>query len=99
MGAAYDSQERDLAPRCHPGTRSEILEKVDAWANAGAEGTGILWLHGPAGAGKLAIAQTVAEKYAMAKPSRGNLLFCSNCCPPQLYQISLSDDCYANRAV
>jgi len=64
MGATYDSQERDPAPRCHPGTRKEILEQVDEWVNTGADGTNILWLHGPAGAGKSAIAQTVAEKYA-----------------------------------
>jgi len=64
MGAAYNSQERHPAPRCHPGTWSEVLEKIDAWANAGVGGTSILWLHGPAGAGKSAIAQTVAETYA-----------------------------------
>jgi len=61
MGAAYDSQERDPAPRCHPGTRREVLEQIDEWVNAGGDGTSILWLHGPAGAGKSAIAQTVAE--------------------------------------
>ena len=64
MGAAYNSQERDPAPRCHPETRKEILEKINAWVTAGAEGTSILWLHGPAGAGKSAIAQTVAETCA-----------------------------------
>jgi len=64
MGATYDSQERDPAPRCHPGTRREILEQIEEWVNAGADGTSILWLHGPAGAGKSAIAQTVAETYA-----------------------------------
>ena len=64
MGAAYDSQERDPAPLCHPGTRKEILGQIDEWVNAGADGTNILWLHGPAGAGKSAIAQTVAETCA-----------------------------------
>jgi len=64
MGAAYDSQERYPAPRCLPGTRREVLEKIETWARAGSEGTSILWLHGPAGAGKSAIAQTVAETCA-----------------------------------
>ena len=64
IGAVYNSQERHPAPRCHPGTRREVLEKIDAWVDAGAESKDILWLHGPAGAGKSAIAQTVAETYA-----------------------------------
>ena len=34
---------------------------IDTWAKAGSGGKSILWLHGPAGAGKSAIAQTVAE--------------------------------------
>ena len=51
MGAAYNSQERHPPPRCHPGTRREILEGIDTWVNDGAEGSSILWLHGPAGAG------------------------------------------------
>ena len=64
MGATYNSQERHPAPRCHPETRKKVLEKVDAWVNAGTKRTSILWLHDPAGAGKSAIAQTVAETHA-----------------------------------
>jgi len=64
MGAAYDSQERYPAPRCLPGTRREVLEQIETWVKAGSDGTSILWLHGPAGAGKSAIAQTVAETCA-----------------------------------
>ena len=64
MGAAYDSQERHPAPRCLLGTRREVLRKIERWAKAGSEGKSILWLHGPAGAGKSAIAQTVAETRA-----------------------------------
>ena len=63
MGAAYNSQERSPALQCLPGTRKEVLEKISAWAN-GAQGRPICWLFGPAGAGKSAIAQTVAETYA-----------------------------------
>ena len=64
MDATYDSQERHPAPRCLPGTRKEVLEKIETWAKAGSEGKRILWLHGPAGARKSAIAQTVAETCA-----------------------------------
>ena len=64
MSGAYDSQERYPAPRCLPGTRKAVLEKIETWVKAGSEGTSILWLHGPAGAGKSAIAQTVAEMCA-----------------------------------
>ena len=64
MSAAYDSRERDPAPRCLPGTRMAVLEKIETWAKAGSKGKSILWVHGPAGAGKSAIAQTVAETYA-----------------------------------
>ena len=64
MGAAYDSQERYPAPRCLPGTRGVVLEEIEKWVKAGSMGTSILWLHGPAGAGKSAIAQTVAETCA-----------------------------------
>ena len=41
-----------------------VLRAVEEWVQQGAEGTSVLWLHGPAGAGKSAIAQTVAETWA-----------------------------------
>ena len=75
MGAAYDSGERHPAPRCLPGTRSTILEKIETWAEAGSEGKSILWLHGPAGAGKSAIAQTVAETCAKRKELAASFFF------------------------
>ena len=40
------------------------MEKIDDWVKAGAAGRRVLWLRGPAGAGKSAIAQTVAETCA-----------------------------------
>lgn len=63
-GAAFDSQERSPAPRCHPGTRAAILEGIEGWIEAGTAGKALLWLHAPAGAGKSAIAQTTAETCA-----------------------------------
>ena len=64
MGAAYNSQERSPPPRCLPGTRKKNLKDIDRWLNGDAAGIPVLWLHGPAGAGKSAIAQTVAETCA-----------------------------------
>jgi len=63
-GAAYNSQERFPPSRCHLGTRTEILSEIEGWVGAGRGATKLLWLHGPAGAGKSAIAQTVAETCA-----------------------------------
>jgi len=77
MGASYISQERDPPPRCLPGTRSEVLEKIDTWVKAGVESTRILWLQGPAGAGKSAIAQTVAET-CRTQSARSFVLFRSS---------------------
>jgi len=64
MDAAYNSQERSPAPRSLPGTRKEVLEQIDVWANAGEAGESVLWLRGPPGVGKSTIAQTVAETCA-----------------------------------
>ena len=61
-GAAYDAAERRPHPRCHPGTRITTLTAIDDWVDTGV--TRVCWLHGPAGSGKSAIAQTVCEKYA-----------------------------------
>ena len=61
MGAAYNSKESNPPPRHLPGTRTEVLEEIETWIEAGSEGKNILWLHAPAGVGKFTIAQTVAE--------------------------------------
>ncbi|KAJ7348134.1 hypothetical protein DFH08DRAFT_157608 [Mycena albidolilacea] len=60
MGATHDSGERFAEPACHPGTRIAVLEQLSAWANDQRPESSILWLHGPAGMGKSAIAQMFA---------------------------------------
>jgi len=74
MGAAYNSQERNPPPLCLPGTREEVLKKIHAWVEA-VSGKRVLWLHGPAGAGKSAIAQTVAEACAGRKQLAASFFF------------------------
>ncbi|KAF5312189.1 hypothetical protein D9619_002448 [Psilocybe cf. subviscida] len=49
--------------RCYPGTRKEIIGKMERWMDDKSFRTSrMMWLSGPAGAGKSAIFQTVAER-------------------------------------
>ncbi|KAJ3534857.1 hypothetical protein NMY22_g6736 [Coprinellus aureogranulatus] len=63
-GAAHSSAERCDAPKCHPDTRRAVQEEIVGWITYG-DGDALpkrmMWLSGPAGAGKTAIAGSVAE--------------------------------------
>ncbi|KAF8347620.1 hypothetical protein F5887DRAFT_1281239 [Amanita rubescens] len=61
-GALHDSMARFPPPRCHPQTREKVLEVIMDWANDPRARQRIIWLSGPAGAGKSAIAQTIAGR-------------------------------------
>lgn len=64
VGAAFNSDERCDAPQCHPDTRVAVQQEILSWIRHGDEDKQprkIMWLTGPAGAGKSAIAGTVAE--------------------------------------
>jgi len=58
-GAAFDSADRFLPPKCLSGTPKELLNEIQRWIDL--DQTKICLLHGPAGAGKSAIAQTLSE--------------------------------------
>ena len=58
---AIRSDERYDPPKCHPHTRRAVLKKIRDWVEDADKVTLFLWLYGPAGAGKSAIAQTIAE--------------------------------------
>ncbi|KDR73108.1 hypothetical protein GALMADRAFT_72935, partial [Galerina marginata CBS 339.88] len=60
--AFHNSGERFDPPKCYPDTRTAILTEIMDWI-IGKIGWKryIMWLYGPAGAGKSAIAQTIAE--------------------------------------
>ncbi|TEB24120.1 hypothetical protein FA13DRAFT_1818111 [Coprinellus micaceus] len=63
-GAVHDSSERCDAPACHEETRVAIRDDIVGWIRHGDENgepKKIMWLSGPAGAGKTAIAGSVAE--------------------------------------
>jgi hypothetical protein len=59
--ALHNSGEVSDQPKCHPGTRVAILDHLIAWAAAFTYAYPIIWLHGPAGAGKSAIQRTIAQ--------------------------------------
>ncbi|KAF9472765.1 hypothetical protein BDN70DRAFT_886608, partial [Pholiota conissans] len=62
MGAMHDSSTRFDPPKCHPNTRVAVLEYLMGWIFGRNDPEAlILWLYGPAGAGKSAILQTIAE--------------------------------------
>ncbi|KAF8873733.1 hypothetical protein BD779DRAFT_283447 [Infundibulicybe gibba] len=57
--ALHDSSARRPLSRCYPGTREAALRTISHWVRDSAPHC--LWLHGPAGTGKTAIAQTFSE--------------------------------------
>ncbi|KAM6499472.1 hypothetical protein JOM56_004980, partial [Amanita muscaria] len=63
FAALHNSAEQDPYRRCHPGTRKNVLRRVRYWIDNPNLTDRIFWLYGPAGAGKSAIAQTIAHGY------------------------------------
>ncbi|TEB23117.1 hypothetical protein FA13DRAFT_1582030, partial [Coprinellus micaceus] len=60
----HDSKERCDAPKCCKDTRIAVCQDIASWMRHGDEGDTtqrIMWLSGPAGAGKTAIAGSMAE--------------------------------------
>ncbi|KAF8137739.1 hypothetical protein K438DRAFT_735392 [Mycena galopus ATCC 62051] len=75
LAAIYDSAESFPQPKCHPETRTEMLEDLREWALEPDPESTILWLHGPAGAGKSAIMQTLACELQNAGRLGGSFFF------------------------
>ncbi|KAJ7902288.1 hypothetical protein B0H13DRAFT_2275020 [Mycena leptocephala] len=90
LEAMHNSADSYPQPRCHPETRSEMLDKLWNWAiksewsekkswwsltETTMKGLPVLWLHGPAGAGKSAIMRTFAERLAKDKQLGGSFFF------------------------
>ncbi|KAM6499242.1 hypothetical protein JOM56_004750, partial [Amanita muscaria] len=63
FAALHNSAEQDHSRRCHPGTRENVLRQLRHWIDNTNLSDRIFWLRGPAGAGKSAIAQTIAHAY------------------------------------
>ncbi len=58
-----DSADRFDPPWCAQSTRLAIVQQITDWANDDNMSSSIFWLHGGAGAGKSALAQTLAETF------------------------------------
>ncbi len=65
LQAIHNSEHRHDPPKCHPNTRIAIRDTLMDWVVDTADANArIMWFYGPAGAGKSAIAQTLAETVA-----------------------------------
>ncbi|KJA18123.1 hypothetical protein HYPSUDRAFT_968106 [Hypholoma sublateritium FD-334 SS-4] len=60
-GAFHDSADRRDPPKCHPHTREAVQRDIMKWAQDPSNLRLLMWIYGPAGAGKSAIMQTFAE--------------------------------------
>ncbi|KAF9472496.1 hypothetical protein BDN70DRAFT_779137, partial [Pholiota conissans] len=62
QGAFHDAAERGDPPKCRPHTREAILAEITEWIKDPEERRRfVIWLYGPAGSGKTAICQSIAE--------------------------------------
>ncbi|KAJ7717469.1 hypothetical protein B0H16DRAFT_1740576 [Mycena metata] len=80
--AFHDSGERYPQPQCHPDTRTSLLEDLMEWARSSVSGHStlletqpILWLYGPAGSGKSAVAQSLCQRLAEEGRLGGSFFF------------------------
>ncbi|KAJ6505665.1 hypothetical protein C8R47DRAFT_967594, partial [Mycena vitilis] len=71
--AFYNSEQRFPPPQCHSGTRKAVRRKISSWAKA--QTPRIMWLYGPAGCGKSAVAQTMAEDWVEAEELGASFFF------------------------
>ncbi|KAF7372997.1 putative nwd2 protein [Mycena sanguinolenta] len=73
--AVHDSAESYPQPRCHPETRAKMLKYLHHWALDKNIQHNILWLYGPAGAGKSAIMQILARQIVDSGRLGGSFFF------------------------
>ncbi|RXW19293.1 hypothetical protein EST38_g6569 [Candolleomyces aberdarensis] len=58
----HDSEERYPPPLCHEGTREVVISQIEGWHGFEIPPEKkIMWVHGPAGYGKTAVAGTVSK--------------------------------------
>ncbi|KAF5348783.1 hypothetical protein D9756_009844 [Leucocoprinus leucothites] len=85
--AFHDSGARYPPPKCHLGTRNDYIELITNWALGMSDRKEpILWMHGPFGIGKSAVAQSCAEALEPLNKLAATLFFSrsnSDCDDPQ----------------
>ncbi|KAJ3573090.1 hypothetical protein NP233_g2650 [Leucocoprinus birnbaumii] len=65
--ATYDSYVLESKASCLEGTRTRLIEDITTWTtglSSQSQPKRLLWMHGPAGVGKSAVAKSCAEKTA-----------------------------------
>ena len=72
LGAIHDSAERHPPPNCHPDTRKAVRQIILDWIHNESSASSVFWLYGPAGAGKTAILQAIAEYLCSSSGSGQN---------------------------
>ncbi|KAF9043073.1 hypothetical protein BJ165DRAFT_1482609, partial [Panaeolus papilionaceus] len=82
-GAAHNSKDRYDPPKCHPNTRAGLLNMMRNWAQKGRPR--IMWLYGSAGAGKSAVAQTMAQEFRAVLNLAASFFF-SRTAPPNSHR-------------
>ncbi|KAF7334390.1 NACHT domain-containing protein [Mycena venus] len=61
----HNSEQRFPPPLCHPDTRIAVQNIIQDWVeDIDNQAPNVMWLYGPAGAGKSAVAQSMAENWA-----------------------------------
>ncbi|KAJ7883174.1 hypothetical protein B0H14DRAFT_2339717 [Mycena olivaceomarginata] len=75
LEAVYNSAESFPQPRCHPQTRVKLLNDLHEWATSNEAVLPMRWLHGPAGAGKSAVMQTLCQRLEAEGALGGDLFF------------------------
>ncbi|TEB33811.1 hypothetical protein FA13DRAFT_1789635 [Coprinellus micaceus] len=86
IGAIHNSDERCDAPTCFPETRVAVQEDILSWITQGDQDEQpmkMLWLSGPAGSGKTAIAGSVADVCQARGILAGSFFFSSFSPSPQ----------------
>ncbi|KAF8192297.1 hypothetical protein K438DRAFT_1935123 [Mycena galopus ATCC 62051] len=75
LEALYNSADSFPQPRCHPETRTKMLDALYRWTTTSGSRPSVHWLHGPAGAGKSAIMQMLCQRLQDARQLGGSFFF------------------------
>ncbi|KAF8962423.1 hypothetical protein BDZ97DRAFT_1627024, partial [Flammula alnicola] len=74
--AFHNSEQHVDPPKCHPNTRLAVLQEIMEWIQHSEDRDAwIMWLNGAAGAGKSAIARSIAEMCEQAKLAFATFFF------------------------
>ncbi|KAJ7721900.1 hypothetical protein B0H16DRAFT_1790182 [Mycena metata] len=75
VDALHDSVDSFPQPKCHPETRQKLLDKLWTHVTALEHPNQIVWLYGPAGAGKSAMMWSLCERLEKSERLGGTFFF------------------------